>query len=108
MLVNRQVKVGANWTMIYQADPIHCLIVNNLHVNNGDAQQEHVSLCIVPPGQNPTSANALTWLYNVPAVDFIEHSQYLVVPPGYTIQAQGSATDMCLSLSGELSKEQVV
>jgi hypothetical protein len=55
-----------------------------------------VSVCLVPPAGSPTAANAVSWQVPLDAnvSDFVIGGSGLLIPPGYTLQANASANDV--------------
>lgn len=55
-----------------------------------------VSVCLVAPAGSATVANAVTWQTVIAAnvADFIVGGSGLLIPPGYTLQANADANDV--------------
>jgi len=103
-----RVGVGANLSgafavlhTVYQA---RWLRVTNLHLVNVSLAAVTVNVCAVVKGGTPDVTNALLWGFSIPASDFIEASEGLMLPPGSSIQALCSTPGAInLYFSGEES-----
>lgn len=76
---------------MWQVYSVRWLTVTMLHLVNTTAGPITVQVCLVPAGGTPTQANALLWDFSIPANDFIQCSDGLLMNPGESIQALASA-----------------
>ena len=68
-------------------------LISHLYVCETSNAARTVNVCLVPPAGSPGTTNALLYTYPVTAyaTEAMIGAIDLVVPPGYTIQALGSA-----------------
>jgi hypothetical protein len=77
------------------------LEVTCIHIANCGATPATVRVCVVPSSGTAQQANALLWDFAIPANDFIEMSDGLLLDRGSSLQALTSApATVNLFLSG--------
>jgi len=87
------VKIAKTLPLTDAFQTVHTIYLNRnltvaaIHVTNISAAAKKVRLCFVPPGNIPNAANAILWDFSVPANDFEELGQEILIPSEYTVQA---------------------
>jgi len=88
--VSAQAVLGSSWTQIFQAPFQSQVAVSIIHLANTSTGPLTVSLCAVPSGGSPAQGNALLYGFSIPANDFIELGDGLILLSGGYLTAQAS------------------
>ena len=67
------------------------VVLSVIHIANVTAGAVTVQLCAVPAGGAVGVGSALLWAFSIPANDFVELGEGLVLLSGWTIQGLASA-----------------
>lgn len=82
--------VGFGWTHT----------VKSIHAVNVTAGAVTLSICVCKSGASPSAANALLWQYSIPANDFIEFGENVILTACEIKAAASQNNGITLFLSG--------
>jgi len=90
------IRAQTTFTTLVTARADAFFMVDALWAANVTGAGHTYSVCLVAPAGSPTVANAVTWQTAIAAnvSDFIVGGSGVLVPPGYTLQANADANDV--------------
>lgn len=99
--ITRQVALTAAFQTLYTVSSARALRIGVMHLANVSGAAVTASVCAVAKAGSPAAGNALLWNFSVPANDFIEFGEGLLLPAESSLRAMATAPGaMNLFLSG--------
>lgn len=99
--VNAQAQLGAAFAVVHAVGFHRQLTVTLIHIANTTANAATIRLCVHAPTGTATAATALLWDYSVPANDFIEIADGMILLSEWQIEARtGTAAAITVLVCG--------
>lgn len=99
--VNAQAQLGAAFAVIHTVGYQAQLTVTLIHIVNTTANAATIRLCVHAEGAAAAAGNAVLWDYSIPANDFIEIADGMILYSRWAIEARtGTAGAITLLVCG--------
>lgn len=99
--VNAQAQLGAAFAVVHTVGFQRQFTVTLIHICNTTANAATIRLCVHQAGNAAAAANAVLWDYSIPANDFIEIADGMILLSQWEIEARtGTAGAITLLVCG--------
>lgn len=85
-------QLSASFTTV--ASLVKQITLSSVHISNQSGSAVTVSVCEVQGGGTASAANALLWDFEIPANEFIEFGEGIVIVARASLQAKASVADV--------------